>query len=111
MGRRDRWESGGPSSVDLTEYVRAMGAYHGAVVHFEIRPLFPDRLCPQLRVSAVAQPGPGPELASGPLKNVSVTGEWPTSSHLTFEGFAYALLVKLDYKLGTEWWAQRELPF
>lgn len=111
MGRKDRWAKNGPETISIGDYIRAMHDYHGAVVHVEIRPEFPTIGHPELRVSVVAQPGPGPELASGPLANVSVHGHYPSSSHSTFEGCVYRLLVELDNKLGTEWWRQRELPF
>lgn len=112
MGRKDRWVSSGPTTSDVLDYWRAMRAYHGAVVTVECYPTFPGTLgSGVMTVRLIAAPGPGPELASGPLAPVSVAGEWPTNSHSTFEGLLYALGVRLDTKLGQEWWKQRELPF
>lgn len=112
MGRKDRWESAGPTTTDVLDYWRAMAAYHGAAVKVECYPTFPGTIGNgAMTVRLVAEPGSGPELASGPLYPVSVTAEWPTSSHSTFEGLLYALSVRLDTKVGTEWWKQRPLPF
>lgn len=111
MGRKDRWGSSGPEPLSIADYCRAVNAFHGAVVKFEIYPTFPTMGHAELTVSAVAQPGAGPELASGPLKPVSVAGRWPCSDHSTLEGLMYKLIMQLDHKVGTEWWSQRELPF
>lgn len=112
MGRKDRWASNGPTSSDVLDFWRAMHAYHGAIVQVDIYPTFPETIGNgAMTVRVYAMPGSGPELASGPLHSVSVSGEWPTSSHSTFEGLLYSLSHKLDVKLGTEWWKQRELPF
>lgn len=112
MGRNDRWRGNGPSTSDVADYWRAMSAHHGAVVKMEAHVSFPNSWGNGvLRVRLVAQPGPGPELACGPLADCSVEAEWPSSSYSTFEALLYQLSYALDHKLSKEWWAQRPLPF
>lgn len=112
MARKAHSEKVGPDSSDVMDYWRAMRSFHGAVVRCELTPAFPQSIGnPVVRVRLIADPGPGPELESGPLLPVSVDAEYPTNSHSTFEDLLYALSHRLDVKVGSEWWRQRELPF
>lgn len=111
MGARDRWGSGGPEALSVRQWLDALREHHCAVCRYSITPSGNDATSHQLRVKLTAEPGPIPELYSGPLKPMVLEADYPSGRYRSLESLLFALAVRMDRELGNSWWEQKELPF
>jgi hypothetical protein len=99
--------SSGPGWTDIRLYARSIEEAHGCTVYVHMQPLMSTGGA-QWHITAVAQL----MVFSSPGKAISVAaaGSFPTINHKSLESFVYALLVKLDWDIGSEQYIQQPLP-
>lgn len=99
--------STGPDWTDIRTYAKEIEKAHGCTVYVHMQPLMSGDGA-QWHITAVASlmvfSSPGHAVT------VAAAGSFPSINHKSLESFVYALLVKLDWDIGSEQYIQQPLP-
>lgn len=97
----------GPDWKDIRSYGGEIEKAHGCTVYVHMLPIMSGGGA-EWHITVVAQLVVF--AAPGRAVNVAVAGTYPSINHKSLESMVYALLVKLDWDIGSEQYVQQPIP-